>query len=94
MVSDPEKAKDSYKARTAVKYGIPVVGVAFLTSCVDRKKLLDTDDFLLVGNTKAQELSAGKIIGEQSVITAFWNKRNRQKDDSFARLCFSVQRMR
>ncbi len=67
-MSDPEKAKDSYKARTAVKYGIPVVGVAFLTSCVDRKQLLDTDDFLLVGNTKAQELSAGKIIGKYFII--------------------------
>ena len=66
MVGDVEKAHDSYKGRTAFKYGIPVVLPAYIEACIEKGKLLDTDPFIVVGNTKAEELSVGKILGKTS----------------------------
>ena len=63
VVGDAEKAQDSYKARTALKYGIPIVLPKYLEACIEKGRLLDTDPFIVVGNSKAEELSSGKIVG-------------------------------
>ena len=63
MVGDAEKAQDSYKGRTALKYGIPVVLSKYIEACIKKGKLLDTDPFIVIGHSKAENLSSGKIIG-------------------------------
>ncbi|XP_062507413.1 protein mono-ADP-ribosyltransferase PARP4-like isoform X2 [Corticium candelabrum] len=64
VVSDVEKTKSfpSYKCRTAAKYGVPVVSLAFLEECCKAEKLLDSDPFVVFGKTASQEFSSGKII--------------------------------
>ena len=63
VVGDAEKAQNSYKGRTALKYGIPVVLPRYLEACIDKGRLLDTDPFIALGNSKAEELCSGKIVG-------------------------------
>ena len=63
-MNNVEKAKDSYKSRMALKWGIPVVSVDFIHKCVEEEKLLETDPFVVVGKTAAKEFGTGKIIGE------------------------------
>ena len=63
IVGDAETAQNSYKGRTAVNYGIPVVLPKYLEACIDKGRLLDTDPFIVLGNSKAEELSSGKIVG-------------------------------
>ena len=63
MCNDAEKADISYKVKMATKYGIPVVSMAYIDQSVEAGKLLNTDDYLLVGMTKAEELGSGKISG-------------------------------
>mgnify|MGYP003692038365 CR=1 FL=1 len=64
MLNDVEKADVSYKCKMATKFHIPVVSLDFIFDCVSQGKQLDSDDYLLVGKTKAQEFSSGKISGE------------------------------
>ena len=58
-----EKAQDSYKSRMAQKWGIPVVSMEFVDKCIEAGKLLEADQFIVVGKTAAQEFSTGKIVG-------------------------------
>ncbi|KAL3871218.1 hypothetical protein ACJMK2_039226 [Sinanodonta woodiana] len=61
VCSDPEKADTSYKCKMATKYGIPIICVDYVRNCVDKGRLLNTDGYLLMGKTKAEELKLGKI---------------------------------
>ena len=63
MVDDCKKASDTYKARTALKYGVPVVSLNFIDDCLEAKKLLEADGYIAVGKTKAEEFGSGKIVG-------------------------------
>ena len=63
VVNNAEKAQDSYKSRMAQKWGIPVVNMEFVDKCIGAKKLLEADQFIVVGKTAAQEFSTGKIVG-------------------------------
>ena len=49
----------------AQKWGIPVVSVSFIESCVAAGKLLEADKFIVAGKTASEELSTGKIVGKQ-----------------------------
>ncbi|XP_061177489.1 protein mono-ADP-ribosyltransferase PARP4-like [Saccostrea echinata] len=66
VLNDPEKADVSYKCKMAEKFRIPVVSLDFIFDCVDQGKQLNTDNYLLVGKTKAQEFSSGKIMAGKS----------------------------
>ena len=73
MVNNAEKAQDSYKSRMAQKWGIPVVSMEFVDKCIEAKKLLEADQFIVVGKTAAQEFSTGKIVGMyQSHLQSDW----------------------
>ena len=62
-MNNVEKAQDSYKSRMAQKWGIPVVSMEFVTQCLVEGRLLEADQFIVVGKTAAQEFSSGKIVG-------------------------------
>ena len=49
----------------AQKWGIPVVSISFIESCVAAGKLLEPDKFIVAGKTASEELSIGKIVGKQ-----------------------------
>ncbi|XP_078337991.1 uncharacterized protein LOC111100311 isoform X3 [Crassostrea virginica] len=66
VLNDVEKADVSYKCKMATKFHIPVVSLDFIFDCVSQGKQLDSDDYLLVGKTKAQEFSSGKISAGKS----------------------------
>ena len=59
-----ERAADTYKGTAAVKLGIPVVTVDFIFDCIKHGKLLNSDDYLVVGKNKTEEFSTGKIVGK------------------------------
>ncbi len=61
VASNGAKTADSYKGRTAQKQGVPIVGVGFIEKCVQERRLLDQDDFLLVGTTANMQFGSGKI---------------------------------
>ncbi|XP_033635285.1 protein mono-ADP-ribosyltransferase PARP4-like isoform X2 [Asterias rubens] len=61
VASNGAKTADSYKGRTAQKQGVPIVGVSFIEKCVEEGRLLDKDDFLLVGTTANMQFGSGKI---------------------------------
>ena len=63
MCNDAEKADISYKVKMASKYGIPIISMTYIDKCVETGELLNTDDYIMVGKTKAQELGSGKITG-------------------------------
>ena len=63
MVNNAEKSADSYKGRMAQKYGIPFVSTRFVDVSVERGGLVESDDFLAVGKTAAEQFQTGKIIG-------------------------------
>ena len=65
VVSNVSKCEDSHKVQMAVKYGIPVVSLSFLDTCVAQGKLVDADSFVVAGKTAADEFRTGKIVGEQ-----------------------------
>lgn len=71
MLNDAEKADVSYKCKIAAKFRIPVVSLDFIFDCISQGKLLDTDNYLLVGKTKAQEFSSGKISGKLTNLKKF-----------------------
>ncbi|XP_078664712.1 uncharacterized protein LOC144907477 isoform X2 [Branchiostoma floridae x Branchiostoma belcheri] len=58
---------DCYKCRTAVKLSLPVVSLDYIEACVQADTLLDTDNFLLVGKSVADEFSTGKIAAPRSL---------------------------
>jgi hypothetical protein len=47
----------------ALKYGSPVVSMDFIHDSVSHGKLQPTDNYLLVGKTKAEQFGTGKISG-------------------------------
>ncbi|CAH1800048.1 unnamed protein product [Owenia fusiformis] len=61
-----DQALNSYKCRTALDRGIPIVSTAFLKQSVEQEKLQDFDLYLLAGKTKAEELSTGKIVANKN----------------------------
>ncbi|VDH98080.1 poly [ADP-ribose] polymerase [Mytilus galloprovincialis] len=65
VCNDPEKADISYKCKMATKYGLPVVSLDYIHDCVDQGRLLNTDNYILVGKTKSQEFSSGKITASK-----------------------------
>ena len=65
VASNGAKTADSYKGRTAQKQGVPIVGVSFIEKCVEEGRLLDKDDFLLVGTTANMQFGSGKITSEK-----------------------------
>ena len=67
-MNNVEKAQDSYKSRMAQKWGIPVVSVMFIESCIESGKLLEPDQFVVAGKTPSEELSSGKIVGKTCFI--------------------------
>ena len=62
MLVKPEEQADSYKCRTAQKYGIPVVTTAFINASIEQGILQDSDAFLAVGTTKKKAFSSGRIV--------------------------------
>ena len=69
VVNNAEKAQDSYKSRMAQKWGIPVVDVSFIDACIEANKLLEPDQYIVVGKTAGEEFSTGKIIGKGAILT-------------------------
>jgi hypothetical protein len=53
---------------TEPKYGLPVVSVDFIHDSVDQGKLLNTDNYILVGKTKSEEFNSGKILGKNYIF--------------------------
>lgn len=51
--------EQSYKVKIAMKYGIPVVSVDFISACVDQKRILSTDNYIVFGDKSS--FSCGKI---------------------------------
>ena len=68
VCNDLEKADISYKCKMATKYGLPVVSVDFIHDSVDQGKLLNTDNYILVGKTKSEEFNSGKILGKNYIF--------------------------
>jgi hypothetical protein len=73
VTSDPSKAPDSYKCRTAQKLGIPVVSTQFIEECLGAEKCLNPDPFVVFGKTKNEQFSSGKIAGEFLLYLNFFN---------------------
>ena len=63
-----KSAEDSYKCRTALKYGVPVVSVDYLYNCVEKGRLTDPDPFLVLGSTCSQLLTSGVIAGNRHLM--------------------------
>lgn len=55
---------DTYKCRKAVELSIPVVSVDYIHDCIDQCRLLDFDDYIVVGRKRAEQLESGKISGK------------------------------
>ncbi|XP_035659528.1 protein mono-ADP-ribosyltransferase PARP4-like [Branchiostoma floridae] len=70
LVLGNKERTDSYKCRTAVKLGLPVVSLEYIEACVQAEELLHTDSFLLVGKSVADEFSTGKIAAPRSLKQA------------------------
>ena len=62
LMNSAEKAQDSYKAKTALKKGVPIIGLDYLDACIEAGKLLDTDKYLLTGSTASSSFGSGKIV--------------------------------
>ena len=58
---DADRAKDSFKCRSALKYKIPVVSVDFLNECVKEGRWVDPEPFYVLGETRSQLLHRGLI---------------------------------
>lgn len=71
VVNNAEKAQDSYKGRMAQKWGIPIVSLSFIQSCLDDGKLLEPDAFVVAGRTASEELSSGKIVGKDMLLVRY-----------------------
>ena len=66
MVTDSKSA--TYKIETAVKLGIPVVGIQYIKDCCESEKLVDSDGFIVAGKTKSDSLASGKIPIKRSKV--------------------------
>ena len=61
VVSASKDSDPSYRVNTALKYGIPVVSIDFIDTCVAQGKLLNSDAFVVFGGKASTELSSGKV---------------------------------
>ena len=59
VVSASKDSDPSYRVKTALKYGIPVVSIDFIDACVAQGKLLKTNAFAVFG--ASTEFSSGKV---------------------------------
>ena len=64
-MSENKEITETYKGRTAVKLGIPIVSLSFIDDCAQQQKLLDSDEYLLVGKSAAKQFSSGIIKGNE-----------------------------
>ena len=62
MVTNNTSAEPSYKTKTAIRYGIPVVSVNFINACMEHGKLVDVDQFLVFGESASSQFKSGKIL--------------------------------
>ena len=62
-MSENHDVTETYKGRTALKLGIPIVSFLFIDECTKQQKLLDGDDYLTVGKSTAKQFSSGIIKG-------------------------------
>ena len=62
-MSENHDVTETYKGRTALKLGIPIVSFSFIDKCTEQQKLLDGDDYLTVGKSTAKQFSSGIIKG-------------------------------
>ena len=62
VCNDFKKADISYKCKMAAKYGLTVVSVDFIHDSVEQGRLLNTDNYILVGKTISEEFNSGKIL--------------------------------
>ena len=65
FVSENKEIDDTYKGRTALKLGVPIVSLSFIDDCTKQQKLLESDEYLTVGNSLANQFSSGIIKGRQ-----------------------------
>ncbi|CAB3995488.1 poly [ADP-ribose] polymerase 4 [Paramuricea clavata] len=61
FASENEEITETYKGRTGVKLGIPIVSLLFIDDCAQQQKLLDSDEYLLVGKSASKHFSSGII---------------------------------
>ncbi|XP_022100686.1 poly [ADP-ribose] polymerase 4-like isoform X2 [Acanthaster planci] len=66
VASNGPKTADSYKGRTAKKQGVPIISMGFIERCLEEGRLVDHEDFLLVGKTSSMQFSSGKIIAAKT----------------------------
>ena len=59
--NDADRAKESFKCRTALKYKIPVVSVGFLHECLDKRCWVNPESYYVTGETKSDLLQRGLI---------------------------------
>ncbi len=65
-MSENKEIIETYKGRTSLKLGIPIVSLSFIDECTKRQKLLDSDEYLLVGKSTAKQFSSGIIKGKNN----------------------------
>ena len=68
-MSENKDVKETYKGRTALKLGIPIVSFSFIDECTKQQKVLDADDYLTVGKSTAEQFSSGIVKGSLNYIT-------------------------
>ena len=66
--SDTDRAQDSFKCRTALKYKIPVVSFDFLHKCMKEGRWVDPEPYYVVGETKSQLLHRGLISSTSKCV--------------------------
>lgn len=52
---------DNYKCRKAKTLGIPIVSEKFVFDCIAKQCIVEPEDYLLAGETRAQSFAKGKI---------------------------------
>ena len=72
-MSESADISETYKGRTALKLGIPIVSLTFIDECAKQQKLVDSDEYLVIGKSALKQFSSGIIKGKDSVIvTKSW----------------------
>ncbi|XP_028417262.1 protein mono-ADP-ribosyltransferase PARP4-like isoform X3 [Dendronephthya gigantea] len=61
FVSENKEVDDTYKGRAALKLGIPIVSLSFIDDCAEQQKLLESDEYLTIGKSLANQFSSGII---------------------------------
>ena len=74
VVSAKEDSEPSYKIKTALKYGIPVISTDFVTACIEKGKLLHPDDFIVFGTKPTNNFSSGKVTSTGKLSICYFHK--------------------